>query len=288
MNRRGWLTLLPRPLCPTWMGATKLVVGVLAGVLLFHQVTPLVVLILTGLREPIAVMRDGIFSLSGLSLRQFVDLFRDHGMASSLLDSLLIAIVSSAMAVLAASAFVFSCTQLKLPGATPLILGFVCFRLVPPAALIMPIFVLLRGVGLGDTRLGLILVHSSINLPFAMWLLVPFFKAIPEDLRSAAEIDGLGPLDCFWRVYLPLIAPGLALAGIFCFLLSWNDFLVALVLAGSDVKTAPLLVNGFMTGFGPEWGLMAASALVVMTPVFILSYFLQRYFRAGLSDGAVK
>jgi multiple sugar transport system permease protein len=256
--------------------------------LVTHQILPLIVLVLTGLRLPIAVMRDGIFATTGWSWHHFAALFRDHGLGLSLVDSLVIACGSAGLAVLAAGAFVYSCTQLRLPGSFSLVLGLVCFRLIPPAALIMPLFVLFKLAGLNDTLLGLMLVHTAINLPFAIWLLYPFFKAIPEDLRHAAAVDGLGPFACFWRIYMPLVAPGLAVASIFCFLLSWNDFLIALVLAGSKVKTAPLLVNGFMTGFGPEWGLMAASALVVLVPVFVLSYFLQKFLTDGVGDGAVK
>jgi multiple sugar transport system permease protein len=257
-------------------------------VLIAIQLLPLLVLLLTGLRIPVAVMRDGIFAASGWSLGNFVSLFSDHGMADALLDSLLIALGSAVLAVFAAASFVFSCTQLQLKAAVPLVIGFVCFRLVPPAALVMPLFVLLKLLGFDDSILGLTAVHTAVNLPFCIWLLYPFFKAIPADLRYAAEIDGLGPWSLFWRIHLPLVMPGLMVAGIFSFLLSWNDFLLALVLAGSDVKTAPLLVNGFMTGFGPDWGSMSAAALVVMVPVFVLSFLLQKHIAGGIGDGAVK
>ena len=267
---------------------TVAAVTTLVAVIVVHQMFPLAVLVLTGLREPIAVMRDGIFASTGWSLGQFFSLFSEHNMGRALVHSWTIALVSSSAAVLFGAALVFACTQLVLPGSRALLLSFVCFRLVPPAALIIPIFVFLNVVGLADSMVGMILVHTAMNLPFGIWLLYPFFRAIPADIRHAAEVDGLHPLTMFWRIHLPLVAPGAAAAGIFCFLLSWNDFLLALVLAGSNVRTAPIVVNGFMTGFGPEWGLMAASALVILVPVFVLSFVLQRFLASGMTEGSVK
>lgn len=256
--------------------------------LIVIQLFPLAAVVLTGLREPVAVLRDGIFAWSGLGTGNFREIFADHGMGQALWSSFVVASCSASLSVLAAGSLVYACTQIRFRPAMPIILGFVCFRLVPPAALVMPLFVLMKYFAINDTHLGLVLAHASLNLPFAVWLLLPFFRAIPAEIRQAAEVDGLSAFAKLWRIFLPLVLPGLMVAGIFGFLLSWNDFMMSLVLAGSAVKTAPLIVNGFMTGFGPEWGNMAAASLVILLPVFLLSFSLQKYIVGGLTDGGVK
>lgn len=268
--------------------ALRSVFKVFIGVLVVVQLFPLLVIILTGLRSPASVLREGIFSLSDFGLANFKILFEQHAMVKSLLSSLVIGVSSAFLGVVIAAALAFACTHLHFRYSKQVILMFVCFRLVPPAALVIPLFVLMSHANLNDTHTGLILAHTGINLPFALWLMLPFFRSVPPEMIQAAQVDGLSSLDTFWRIVLPIVAPGLMVAGIFCFLLSWNDFLLALVLAGSQVQTAPLLVNGFMTGFGPEWGSMAAASLVLLTPVFILSFLLQKHIVSGLSAGSVK
>jgi multiple sugar transport system permease protein len=276
----------PASRSPTSIGRVGLQLAV-AG-LIVMQLFPLAVVILTGLREPVAVLRDGMFALSGLGLKNFDEIFVNHGMLQALWSSFVVATCSAGISVLASGSLVFACTQFRFRPAMPIILGFVCFRLVPPAALVMPLFVLMKYFAMNDTHLGLVLAHASLNLPFCVWLLFPFFRAIPNEIRQAAEVDGLGSFDKLWRIFLPLVLPGLMVAGIFSFLLSWNDFMMSLVLAGSAVKTAPLVVNGFMTGFGPEWGNMAAASIVILLPVFLLSFSLQKHIVGGLTDGGVK
>jgi multiple sugar transport system permease protein len=161
-------------------------------------------------------------------------------------------------------------------------------RLLPPVALAVPLFLLVTRLGLADTRMGLALAHSAFNLPFAIWLLTPFFAGIPKELEEAATVDGFTRFQIFRIVYFPLALPGVLVASLFCFLLSWNDFLFSLILAGSATKTAPLAVNGYMTGFGPEWGPMTAASVVVLVPVFVLSLFLQRSLVGGIQSGGIK
>ncbi len=260
--------------------------GLLA--LLAFQLFPLLVIVLTGLRSPVSLMEFGVFSLQGLGWEAFQTLFSEHEMLSALGSSVLISSTASFLSVVAAAAFSYACTQLRFRLGGGLLLAIVGTRLIPPAALILPLFILLKSWSLTDSHLGLILAHTALNIPFCVWLLVPFFRAIPAEIGQAAEVDGMTPFQKFRLVFLPLALPGLMVAAVFSFLMSWNDFLLSLVLAGSAVKTAPLLVNGFMTGFGPEWGSMAAASLLMLVPVFALSWLLQGRIVGGLTAGGVK
>lgn len=266
----------------------RVIVLTFLAMLLLFQLFPIGVIALTGLRSPAALMEHGVFSFQGIGFEGFVTLFTDHGFLSALLSSLSIAGAAAIISVAVSASLTFACVRLRLAHGKALLISVVSTRLLPPAALILPLFLLLKELDLADTHLGLILAHAAFNIPFCVWLLVPSFRAVPPELEQAAEVDGLSAFLRFWLIFLPLVMPALMVAGVFSFLMSWNDFLLSLVLAGSRVKTAPLVVNGFMTGFGIEWGSMSAASLLMLVPVCAFAWILQKRVVSGMTDGGVK
>jgi multiple sugar transport system permease protein len=256
--------------------------------LLIFQLFPVVILALTGLRSPAALLEYGVFSLKGLGVDGFTSLFTSHEFLDSMGNSLFVSTASAFLSVMVSASLTFACTRLRIAHGGLLLMSVVSTRLLPPAALVLPLFLLLKDLSLADTRLGLILAHTAFNIPFCVWLLVPPFRAVPGELEQAAEVDGLTLAQRFWLIFLPLVTPALMVAGVFSFLMTWNDFLFSLVLAGSRVKTAPLVVNGFMTGFGIEWGSMAAASLLMLVPVCAFAWVLQKKVVSGITDGGVK
>lgn len=161
-------------------------------------------------------------------------------------------------------------------------------RMVPRIALVVPYFLIMLRLGMLDTYAGLILAYVSFALPFTIWLMIGFFDEVPRELEEAALVDGCRPIGAFVRVVLPLAAPGLVVTSIFTFLLSWNEFLFALILSGIRSKTLPVVIAGFNTDVGPLYNDMSAGAVMVMIPTVILTLILQRYVVRGLTLGAVK
>jgi ABC-type glycerol-3-phosphate transport system permease component len=154
---------------------------------------------------------------------------------------------------------------------------------------IVQLFQLVRKVGLYDTYFGLILTHSSVMLPFVIWLLYGFFKTIPQEVEDAALIDGCSRLATFWKVLIPLALPGLGATAIFAFLGSWNEFFFALLLAESDsARTIPVGIGLFVGEYGEVWNQMCAAAVFFSIPPLILFSLLQKTFVKGLSAGALK
>lgn len=161
-------------------------------------------------------------------------------------------------------------------------------QMLPPIALVLPTFALFRAAGLSDTLVGLVIVYSALNLPFLTWILMSFFKNLPVELEWAAMIDGASPLGAFWRVVIPVSLPGLAAAGVLGFILTWNEFLFALVLSGPETATIPVALASLQTSNGVKIGSVAAGVVLAILPLIIASRFIQRFIVEGLTFGSVK
>ncbi|MBQ46441.1 MAG: ABC transporter permease [Zetaproteobacteria bacterium] len=256
---------------------------------LLVQLFPIWVIGLTSFKTPLALLDDGgALNLDGLFLGNYQRVIFEDGLWQYVEASLIIAMASTFLSVFAGGLAAYPLARYRFRGRKPLALGILCSRMVPPVALALPAFLLLRTFGAVDHYWGLILAHTTFNLPFAIWLLIPFFEILPADFEDAAVMDGLNAWQTFRLIFLPLALPGIVVASIFCFLMSWNDFLYSLILAGSDTRTAPLAINAYMTSDQIEWGAMTASSMLVLVPVFLLCRHLQNYLVNGLTAGGVK
>jgi multiple sugar transport system permease protein len=161
-------------------------------------------------------------------------------------------------------------------------------QMLPPVALVLPAFAILRSLHLTDSLPGLILVYAALNLPFLTWIMMGFFKGIPVDLEWAAMTDGATAAQAFRLVVLPTALPGMAAAGVLGFILSWNEFLFALVLSGPRTATIPVALAGLQTSNGVQIGTVAAGVVLAVLPLIVASRFIQRFIVQGLTFGAVK
>lgn len=161
-------------------------------------------------------------------------------------------------------------------------------RMVPPAVLAVPAFAMVVGFNLNNDLAVLIFFYTALNLPFAIWLLFGFYKQIPVELEEAAIVDGASPLQVFFRVLLPLMKSGYAVAGIFTFRIAWNEFILALLLTGRTTRTLPVGAAGFITDTGVEWGRIMAMGTLIVIPPLLFTFFAARQIIAGMTAGAVK
>ena len=160
--------------------------------------------------------------------------------------------------------------------------------MVPMISIAIPMYMIINDMGLIDTKLALILVYTSINVPFAIWMMIGFFDGISRELDEAARIDGCSRLGAFLRIILPVSLPGLATTAIFTFMLAWNDFLFALLLTSTNTKTATVGISQFLTAYNLDLGPMTAAAITFSLPVMLFSLLVQRYIVSGMTLGAVK
>jgi ABC-type glycerol-3-phosphate transport system permease component len=162
-------------------------------------------------------------------------------------------------------------------------------QLLPTAAIIVPLFITLRVLGLVNTYWGLILVYMIITLPLSVWMLTSYLRAIPVELEEAAIIDGASRLGVLFRITLPLALPGLVAVLVYAFVTTWNEFIFALCFAtDSSVKTLPIGLAEFSTEFNTDWGGVMAASMVMTLPIVLLFLMLQRLFVGGLTAGATK
>ena len=161
-------------------------------------------------------------------------------------------------------------------------------RMLPPVAVVIPIFILFQQMNLLDTRLSLIITYVATNLPIVIWLLRDYFQGIPISLEESASIDGASRYRIFWSIVLPLAVPGLVATFLFVLVFAWNEYLLALFLSRANAQTMPLLIVAQNATRGPQWWYMSVLTLIMIGPVIIMAIALERYIARGLLVGAVK
>ena len=226
---------------------------------------------------------------TALTASHYVAVLREPALARSLLNSVVVAAGATSLAIVLGAFCAFAVARLPIMGKT-VILGLVLsITMFPPIAVISPLYLLVRALGLRDTLVALMLTHAAYALPLSIWILTSFFRQIPVELYQAARVDGCGPVRAFRSVILPLARPGLAVAALLVFIFSWNEFMFALTLTASEAsRTAPVALALFPGPHEVPWGDIAAASLVVTAPVAILAVLFQRHIVAGLTAGSVK
>jgi multiple sugar transport system permease protein len=204
-------------------------------------------------------------------------------------NSLVIALVSTAIAITIGTLAGYAFTRFTFRGKNAVFLAFMLGRAIPGIALSLPLFVLFARVGLSDTVPGMILIYVALNIPFTAWLMDGFFRAIPQELDDAARIDGCSHWGAFWKVALPLALPGAAAAAIFAFLTSWNEFALASVITRTPKsRTFPPALFEFTGQFVSDWRGMTTMAVLMLIPAVVFVAVIQRQLMEGLTTGATK
>ncbi|HXV68655.1 MAG TPA: carbohydrate ABC transporter permease [Nitrospira sp.] len=224
-----------------------------------------------------------------LTAEHYREVFARSTLTRELLNSTVVATASSALAVGVGGLCAFALARLPL-GGKPWILGLVlAVSMFPPIAVMSPLYLLVRALGLRDTLEALILTHTTYSLPLAIWILTSFFRQLPVELYWAARVDGCTPLSALFRVIAPPALPGIAVTGLLLFIYSWNEFMFALTLTATEAsRTVPVAIAQFPGLHEVPWGEMAAASLIVTGPVALLALVFQRYIVAGLTAGSVK
>ena len=204
-------------------------------------------------------------------------------------NSLIISVTSTVIAILIGMAGGYAFARYRFRGKSAIFIGLLLTRAVPGVALPLPLFIVMAKTGLIDTHVGLIMVYVAMNVPFTIWLIDGFFRQVPPDLAEAAEIDGCTRWQAFWKVEFPVAKSGVASAGIFAFLTSWNEYALASQLTRSTFsKTMPVGLRDFTSEFTINWGGMCALAVLMIIPALILTFLVQKHLIAGLTFGGVK
>lgn len=206
-----------------------------------------------------------------------------------LINSVIIAVVSTVLNILISSMAAYTTTRFQFKLKKPIVVIMSISLLLPITALIMPVYSIIRFLGLYDTKMALILVYTALDLPMSFFILRAFFLTIPKELEEAAYIDGSSFLQCYGRIILPLTSPGMITAGILHFIFCWNEFLYALTLTAShQARTVPLALNYFTSQFAFDYNAMFSAVVIMILPSIVIFILFQEKIIEGLTAGAVK
>lgn len=226
------------------------------------------------------------FTATGKNYRE---LFSSDEFGHVYLNTIIVTLLSTAISVLVGSMAAYALARhRRFPGRRPFEATLVLVRAMPGIVLMVPIYQIVTRVGLYDNLWAMSMIFAAMNLPFAVWLMTGFFDQIPVEVEESARIDGATGPRVFFHVVLPLAAPGVVATAIFVALLSWNEFLVPVLLAGEGSKTLPVYIGGFIANKKLDWGPMAAASALAIVPIAVFTAIIQRRLVGGLSSGAVK
>jgi multiple sugar transport system permease protein len=221
-----------------------------------------------------------------LQFQNYAVLFRD-GDAVSVWNSLVVAGISTVLAMFLGTICAYSLARFR-TGGDNLAMWILSQRMMPPIAIVFPVFLLYVWLGWVDTHFGLIVLYTAFNLPYVIWMMRGYIEDIPLELEESALVDGLTRWQVLLRVVFPMARTGLFATAVFTFVFAWNDFLFALVLTRTEVTTFPVQVTHYFGGQSNFWAKIAAMSMLGTVPVFIAVALLQRFLVRGISMGAVK
>lgn len=205
----------------------------------------------------------------------------------SMKDSLIVALSNMALCLVIGTFAAYSISRFR-TGGKNLSFWILSNRFLPPIALIIPLFVMYRFLGLLNNYLGLVLAYCSFNLPFTVWILMGFIEGLPVEVEESALIDGCTRVQVFFKIVIPLAAPGVVVAALLTFLFAWNEYIMALLITGKEITTLPVYIPTLRGAHDVLYGHMCAASIVSFLPGVVLAFFLSKYIAGGLTFGALK
>ena len=203
-------------------------------------------------------------------------------------NSIIIAFGSTFLAVALGTFAAYAFSRFRIPLADDLLFFILSTRFMPPIAVAIPIYLMYRQLGLSDTKLGMILLYTAVNVSLAVWLLKGFIDEIPREYEEAAMIDGYSRLHAFFKVVLPQAATGIAATAIFCLIFAWNEYAFAVLLTSGTAQTMPPFIPFIIGEGGQDWPAVAAATTLFLVPILVFTVLLRKHLLRGITFGAVR
>ena len=251
-------------------------------------VFPFYWMVTTSFKEQAAILSPTPQFIFHPTLGNYTTAFQKFDIGASLVNSLIVALSTTAISLTLGAPAAYAIARFEFKGKRDLWFWFISNRMISPIVVALPFFLIARQFRLLDTQLVLILIYLTFNVPIVVWICADQFRNIPKELDEAATLEGYSSFGIFWRIALPLAAPGIAVSAIFSFIFSWNELLYALVLTRTNAKTAPVVATSFLSGYELPWGQIMATGTLVALPVIIFSIIVSRQLVRGLTMGAIK
>lgn len=267
---------------------TLLAEFLLLAAIILLCVFPFYWMVTTSLKTHIVALEAPPVWIFEPTLANYREALFDDGVLATLINSLIIAVSTTALALALGVPAAFALARFEFRGKRDLWFWFITNRMVSPIVLALPFFLIARNLGLLDKHITLILIYLTFNLPIVIWIVTDQFRSIPYDLDEAARLEGASQFRIMRSICLPLAMPGVAVSAIFSFIFSWNELMYALVLTRNTAKTAPAMAVSFMEGYSLPYGKIMATSTLIVIPVLVFALIVSKQLVRGLTMGAVK
>ncbi|RDZ35781.1 carbohydrate ABC transporter permease [Haloferax sp. Atlit-47N] len=228
-------------------------------------------------------------SLGDFTIENYLIVLQTGAFQGYFVNSVVIAVSTTALTLVVGTLAAYSLSRFEFPGRQSILLSFLATQMLPLVLILIPFFLLMFSLNLIDSYLGIVIAHSVGGIPLGTWLLKGYFDDIPTSLDEAAKMDGCSRLDILWRIIVPLSLPGIAVAGFYTFILSWNDYLLVSILSQTAAtRTLPFGLQLFQSQNTVAWELLLTAATITIVPVVVLFAFVQSYIVEGLASGGMK
>ena len=259
-------------------------------VFVFAATGPIVWLLLSSVLQQQALTSiPPDLSPSSFTLANYLEVFSSAAqLGRAIINSLIVATFTTALAIILGAPAAYALARLEIKHAGTILLMVLAAQMFPAIVIAIPLFITASKLGLIDTKLLLILVYLSFNLPIVIWVLRGFFMGLPLGLERAARVDGASPLQTFLRIVLPISLPSLFAAAIFAFIEAWNEFFFAMIMTRQTAQTVPLAISAFAGQYQTMFGQMMAAAAISVAPIILLTILLRNTILRGFADGMLK
>ena len=256
-------------------------------VVAFLIVFPIAWMVMTAFKSPVYVYSYTIWFPP--TLDNFREVFSARWqITDKIINSTVIAVSTVIIAIPIAVCSAYAFSRLQFPLKRAMFQWILLTQFIPAVTIVLPFYVMFRQLGLLDTYAALIIVDLAIVLPYAIWTIKGFIDAIPMETEEAAIVDGASRARVIWDIVVPMARPGILTAAIFCFIITWNEFLFGYLLSRQRVVPLPVGIIGFVLERGPVWELIAATGIIITIPMFFFAMAIQRHFTKGMNLGAVR
>ncbi len=223
-----------------------------------------------------------------ITWENFKKLFGYFDFIKYMKNSLIIALATTVLSLFVSTLAAYAFTRYKFKGRKFLMALFLSNNMFPTVLLMIPLYSIMRQIGLLYTHAGMVLAYTTFSIPFSVWLIQGFIRDIPYELEEAAMVDGCTRIGAFFHVLLPVLTPGLMAAGVYMFMQAWNEYTLASMFTNPSTRTIPVALNSLIGQLGVDWGLLCAGGTITVIPVCIMFFFAQKRLVAGLTAGSVK
>jgi len=266
-----------------------IILFVLLGLVLVWSLMPIIWMFLSSLKRDVSIFAMPPKFIFKPDFHIYRFLFSDKGnFGQFMINSLIASVSSTAIALFLGSMGGYALSRGKFKGKNQISFWIISTRMAPIPAVILPVYLIFAKLQLVGSMGGLIYAYTTFNLPFALWMMMIYFKEIPIETEEAAKVDGCNKFQTFIHIAIPIATPGLVATGVLCMMFAWNDFMFASILTGFATQTIPVSVSLLVTQTGIVWGQVMAMGTIIVLPIVIAGFAVRKYLVRGLSMGAVK